>query len=186
MRTLFLMLLVLCGTAQVATGNASTGVYFNNDIGIVFEADQADIKFGMTLNAVRQAMKQTAKLTSGKGERSLMFDFACNSDDCTIDDGGLVVFNFVNNVLVGIMLSANNDVTAEKYSSLVLKFYGEGCDYKCTRRENGVEMNGFGWKGKIKTTATIIDMGGGRGLAITEFRTDKFRFNVRKSVCTPN
>lgn len=176
------MLLALCGTAQAAQ---QVEVYFNNDIGIVFEEDQADVRFGMTLDDVRKAMKQTAKLTSGKGERSLMFDFACNSDDCTIEDGGLVAFHFANNILVGIMLSANNEITAEKYLALPTKIYGRGYDYRCARKENGGSMNSWGWKGNIKTTITLMDVGG-KGLVLIEFRTDKFRFNFRKTVCTPN
>lgn len=181
MLRLFLMLFVLCSTVQ-----AAPMVYFNNDIGIVFNEEQADIKFGMTLNEVQKALKQkNAKLLdSGK---NLMFDFACNSDDCTIDNEGVVAFAFVKNVLVSILLTATNQVVAEKYYTIPPKIYRKGYDHKCEQIEDGVHITSFGWKGALKTTVTMLDLGGpGKGILLTEFRTDKFRFNFRKSVCTLN
>jgi len=163
-------------------------VYFNNDTGIVLDEDQAEIKFGMTLNKVRKALKGPARLTSEKGVKSLIFEFECNSDYCTIDDGSNVFFNFVQDTLIGIMLMTNTEVGAEKYASFPIKIHGGAPDYKCTRKEGPLAVTSYGWKGDIKTALTIFQMTdkSGGGAVTLEFRTDKFRMNFRKSICTPN
>jgi len=179
MLNLFFMLFVLQGTTE-----ATSMVYFSTKTGLVFNKNQADIKFGMKIGTVRTVIKN-AKVNilseiREDGEVHLNFKFYCKSDNCNINDGDLVSLNFIDGTLVGISILTK---TAKKCcADMIIKIYKRTYDYACSLKME-IDVTAFGWVGDVKTTLTVFDYEGIRTLLL-DIRIDKFRYDFNSSQCS--